>query len=279
MKPTLAITLILFFILSACAPEPAAPAEPVPNIEPPKPTFPPQPTNTPEPTQTSIPPTETLEPTPTNPPPTQTPLPEGILFRDDFEGYLQPGWSWMNEDPERWELVEFDNGGWLQITGDKPGGFNEQKNTLMRPLPEGDFVITAHVVADPRQNFHQANIFIFEDANNYIRMNFGFCQPCELESGGYGYFMETIIDNNPFGDLYKVSRSSEDRDVYLRLVNQGGQITGYYATEFGNWQKIGLFGNYFDFVSVGLGATNSVLPEMNVEDIVALFDYFEISQP
>ncbi|MFN2303876.1 MAG: hypothetical protein ACK2TV_09105, partial [Anaerolineales bacterium] len=56
-------------------------------------------------------------------------------------------------------------------------------------------------------------------------------------------------------------------------------ITGYYAIEPDKWQEIGSFGNYFDFVSVGLGATDSVPPDFEVQDIEALFDYFEISEP
>jgi len=148
----------------------------------------------------------------------------------------------------------------------------------MRDLPEGDFVIMTHVLAYPHQNHHQANIFIFENAQIYIRLNFGFCDHCGMETG-FGYFMETVIDNNPFGDFYSLPRNSEDNDVYLRLVNQGGTITGYYATEFGEWQRLGAFGNYFDFVSVGLGATNSVPPGWEVDDIEALFDYFEIALP
>ena len=139
-------------------------------------------------------------------------------------------------------------------------------------------MLTAHIMADPRQNFHQANIFIFENETNFIRLNFGFCDKCGLPTG-YGYFMETIIDNNPFSDVYAKSRLPEDKDVFLRLINQNGSITGYYATEFGNWQKIGAFGNFFNFVSVGLGATNSVPETWEVEDIVALFDYFEIALP
>jgi hypothetical protein len=219
-------------------------------------------------------PTATLEPTDI---PEPTPLPEGVLFRDDFEGYLQPGWDWINENPEKWSFIEFNNSYWLQIIGDKPGGLAEQNNTLMRPLPDGDFILTAHVLADPRQNHHQANIFIFEDESNFIRLNFGFCDHCGLPEGGHGYFMETVIENNPFGDFYAIPRDPESTDVYLRLINSGGSITGYYATEYGDWQRIGAFGNYFDFVSVGLGATNSVPENWEVEDIEALFEYFEIS--
>lgn len=270
MRKTVVILVLSALFLAGCAQasqEP--PTEALINTTAP-------PTDTPEPTATLIPPTKTPEPTPIPPTPTVTALPEGVLFRDDFEGSFQSGWEWINEKPEKWAFVEFGDSQWLQIIGDKPGSFDQQRNTLMRELPEGDFIITAHVVADPRQNHHQANIFIFEDPENYIRMNFGYCNHCGLPDG-YGYFMETIIENNPFGNYYAVPRSAEDRDVYLRLVHQGGSITGYYATEFGDWQRIGAFGNYFDFVKVGLGATNAVPPEWEVDDIEALFDYFEIS--
>ena len=234
-----------------------------------------------EATATEEAPTETLAPTPTQIPPTPTPtaLPEGIFFRDDFEGYLQPDWEWMNEVPENLSFVEFNESEWLLILGDNPGSLEEQKNTLMVQLPDGDFIITAHIIADPRQNFHQANIFIAEDLQNYIRLVFGFCETCLPESTGHGYFMETIIDENPSGDLITVPRNPEDQDIYLRLVNSSGMITGYYAVEFGNWQEIGSIENTFEFVDAGLGATNSVPDDQDVQNIEALFDYFEISEP
>jgi beta-xylosidase len=281
----LAIVIILV-LLFGCSPaaesppdvEPGEPQEEVPIAQPPEPTpTQVQPTDTPEPTAPPEP-TATLEPTL---PPTSTPLPEGVIFRDDFEGYFQPGWSWINENPEKWAFVDFGNAKWLRIVGENKGGFGEERtNILSRSLPEGNFMITAHILANPRTNFQQANIFIYENPQNFIVMNFGFCDLCEnVSETGHGYFMETFIENNPFDDVYAVPRGPEDTDVYLRLVNQGGSITGYYATEFGNWQRIGAFGNYFEFVSVGLGATNCALPEWQGEPIEALFDYFEIALP
>ncbi len=219
-------------------------------------------------------PTPTLEPTPV---PSPTPLPEGTLFRDDFEGSLQPGWTWLNEDPERWSYT---GDGWLQIIGSNPSFFQEGDqiglvNFLTRDLPEGEFMITAHIKADPNEDFQQATIFIYQDRSNYIALNTGFCSMCP--TGGAGFYMETFIDNNPFGNAYHIPRDPEDKDVYLRLVNEGGSITGYYATSPGEWQRAGAFGDYFDFNLVGLSATNSRPWEGN--DIIALFDYFEISIP
>lgn len=267
MKTTwiLRLTVLFSVALSACgsAPAPQDTQTSIPTSEPPPPSSTPKPATSPQP------------PTRTPMPPTATPLPEGVLFRDDFEGSFQPEWEWINENPDKWSFVDFGGAGWLQIVGDKPGGFAEQSNTLMRPLPEGEFEIRTHAIADPRQNHHQANIFIFQDESNYIRLNFGFCDHCGL-SQGYGYFMETVIENNPFGDFYAVERDPEETDVYLRLVNLGGSITGYHSLDNESWDRIGAFGNYFDFRSVGLGATNSVPPDWEVEDIEALFEYFEI---
>ncbi len=223
--------------------------------------IPPQPTPTPESTAT----------------PTPTPLPEGVLFRDDFEGYLQPGWVWVNEELDRWR---FTSDGWLEIIGANIAFYHEgglgMTNFLTRELPEGEFMITAHINANPKENFQQAAIYIYQDQDNYIALNTGFCDICP--PGGPGFFMETFIDNNPGADAYPVKRDPDATDVFLRLVNKGGSLIGYYATTEGEWQRVGAFGNFFEFKLVGLGTTNSK-PGGVEEDIVSRFDYFEISLP
>jgi hypothetical protein len=222
---------------------------------------PPQPTPTPEPTAT----------------PDPTPLPEGMLFRDDFNGYLQTGWTWVNEESDLWTLTL---DGWLEITGGNPAFYHEGDigmiNFLTRELPEGEFMITAHINSNPIENFQQAAIYIYQDQDNYIALNTGFCDICS--TGGPGFYMETFIDNNPGSDTYPIPRDPEATDVYLRLVNEGGSVIGYYATTEGDWQRVGAFGNFFDFKLVGLGTTNSK-PGGVEENIVSKFDYFEISLP
>ena len=96
---------------------------------------------------------------------------------------------------------------------------------------------------------------------------------------GLQWFSIFIIENNPFGDVIRVQREPDHTDVYLRLVNQGGSITSYYSLDGEEYIKIGAFGNYFDFNSVGLGVTNSAGEDMSTEDIIALFDFFEVSVP
>ncbi len=115
------------------------------------------PTDTAAPTNTALP-TETQRST-------TTPLPAGVLFRDDFEGELQPGWEWENENPDKWT---FTDDGWLRIVGESDNLLreNQQNNLLWYPLPAGDFVITVHLKTKPFENFHQAAIYVYQDPEN-----------------------------------------------------------------------------------------------------------------
>jgi beta-xylosidase len=223
------------------------------------------------PTSTPLPPTNTS-------PPEQTATialtatPESQIFRDDFNGSLQPGWTWELEDSEKWSFVEIDGNGWLQIVGN-PG----RSNFLTRDVPAGDFVISAHIKADPYLNFHQANIFIFQDMENYVLVNTGYCDKCQV--GGYGYFMETVASGGDEFHHYETPRPADATDVYLKIEVVDDIISGYYATVPGEWTRIGRFGNFYTLNTIGLGATNSSPPSGTLEDIIAQFDYFEVTLP
>ncbi len=218
------------------------------------------------PTNTSVP-TNTALPTQT-PKPTNTPLPAGVLFRDDFNGELQPGWQWQNENSAKWS---FTKDGWLQIVGEHDALLqeNQQSNLLWYSLPEGDFVITVHLKTKPFENFQQAAIFIYEDPQNYVTINRGYCAPCS--TGGNGFYMDYKI-GGATGDY---SAATDAEDVYLRLESKGDIISGYYATAPDQWTRVGRFGNFFQFKKVGIGVSNVRSPD----DVVGQFDYFEISQP
>ncbi|MEA3420932.1 MAG: hypothetical protein U9Q97_04545 [Acidobacteriota bacterium] len=226
------------------------------------------PTATSEPTATEVPPTNTPEPTSTLEPPTLTPLPEGILFRDDFEGSLQPGWEWENENSNKWAITD---DGWLQIIGEHDDLLmtNHQNNLLWYQLPEGDFVITVHLKTKPFENFQQATIYIYENPDNFIAINRGYCDVCP--TGGGGFYMEYKIS----GDANAYQKATNAEDVYLRLESKDSILSGYYATEPDQWERLGRFGNYFQFQKVGIGVTNARAEN----DVVGLFDFFEISVP
>jgi len=261
MKLIKLVGLILCFsILSACqsvgqsvATEGDLPTS-VPSTTTPIPTFTPFPTNTSAPSET-----------PTN---TNTPMPEGVFFRDDFNEKLQPGWEWENENPSNWTIT---NDGWLQITGEQDSLLidNHQSNLLWYSLPAGDFAITVHLKENPFINFQQAAIYIYEDPQNYVAINRGYCDVCA--TGGGGFYMEYKI-NGVWG-AYTAATYAED--VYLKLESADNEISGFYATEPDKWVRIGRFGNYFQFKKVGIGVSNVG----SAKDVVGLFDYFEIAKP
>lgn len=250
---------VLILMLAACG----TPGTELPISEP---TEPQQPAV--QPTETALP-TPTLEPTATIAP---TSTPEGLLFHDDLNGSLQPGWTWDAEDPAKWSFVDINGKQWLQIVGN-----SGRSNVLTRDIPSGDFAIVAHIKADPRLNFHQANIFIFQDTANYVVVNTGYCQPCPV--GGYGYFMETIVTGGDALNHYEAPRAADDTDVYLKIDVVNNVISGYFSTTPGEWTRIGRFGNFYELKSIGLSATNSSPPSGTPEDIVAQFDYFEVTLP
>lgn len=261
MRPKLIplILILLFLVSCQSAPPESDVVVEAPAVDPP-------------PADTEVPPTDAPtdipQPTETLPPPTNTPLPEGVIFRDDFEGELQPDWEWENEDIFKWALTD---DGWLEIEGqaDSLLGDGTQKNLLWRNLPKGDFVISAHLIANPSENFHQATIYIYENPENYIAINRGFCDICE--TGGGGFYMEYKIDQ-AWG-AYQMATDAEN--VYLRLESKDKTLSGYYATEEGQWERLGRFGDYFEFSKVGIGVTN-----VQAESVVTgYFDYFEISLP
>jgi pyrimidine-specific ribonucleoside hydrolase len=202
---------------------------------------------------------------------TASPTPQDLLFYDGFDGMLQAGWTWENENPNRWS---FTPDGWLQILGEDNSllGGQEQSNLLWRDLPEGDFVITVHLLAVPVADFQQATIYIYEDLDNYIAINRGFCSPCL--PGGNGIFMEYKIS----GAWGAYSVAMPDTELFLRLESEANTISGYYATIPDEWQRLGRFGNYFTFKRVGLGVSNCDDGGENA-DLAGLFDYFEITRP
>jgi len=193
------------------------------------------------------------------------------VFRDDFDGNLQPGWTWQNEVPSRWTITQ---DGWLQIIGEDASLLGEgmQSNLLWHELPEGDFEITVHLKANPTDNFQQATIYIYEDGENYIAINRGYCGPCATQ--GNGIYMEYKIN----GQLGAYNLATKETDLFLRLESKGNVVSGYYAFAPDKWVRLGRFGNYFAFKKVGLGVSNVDIQGINA-DLIGLFDYFEIRRP
>lgn len=260
-------------LLPGCAQAPSNPATPPADAEPAEPTEgPPEPTAPPTEVPTAAPP-----PTP-EPTPTETPW----IFRDDFDGELAEGWRWVNEIPAR---VSFTDYGWLEITADNPGIFNEEgeevtlSNLLVRDIPEGDFAATVHLEAAPSRNFQQATLYLIAEIGNYVAVNTGFCEFCIPETGGHGFYVEAFDEGNSVTPQpVFIPRDPAVTDVYLRLAYRPaeGSVAAYYASAPDEWQEATTVTGVPAFTAVGLGAAN-IPAGGSGEDLVARFDYFELS--
>jgi hypothetical protein len=125
----------------------------------------------------------------------------------------------------------------------------------------------------PLVNFQQATIYLYEDPENFVALNRGYCDVC-LE-GGNAYFFEFKIG----GTIGTYNNPTDATDVYLRLTSEEGVISGYYAEDPGQWERIGRYGgSYFEFKRVGIGVTNAD-PFGADGDLVGQFDFFEITKP
>lgn len=222
------------------------------------------PSATPEPTATEVLPTATatIEPSPT---------PEGQIFRDDFSGSLSPEWSVKDELKDKWVITD---DGFLQIIGENNLLITSgnQNNLFCVALPEGDFAASTYLSTSLNSNFQQAALYIYEDADNFVTINRGYCDLGGCETGGNGFYMDYKV-NGVWGG-YRVATSSDS--VGLKLERVETVLAGYYSTVPGEWQRLGRFGDLFTLKEVCLGAGNGA--DVN-SDIVAQFDYFEISKP
>src|SRR3990172_4815617 len=122
--------------------------------------------------------------------------PSPLLWRDEFKGALQPGWTWINENPREWSLEA--NPGFLTIwTSPYPTG---GQNLLIRPAPMGDFTIQTRLLFQAFENFEFAGLVLWQDEENFLQFGRAFCDLEDICVGSGIYFDSiqggTSIDSN-----------------------------------------------------------------------------------
>jgi beta-xylosidase len=267
------VSLTCSFLLAACGgiPTPDTEATPQATAAAIQPT---QPTDTPMPTDTSTPdPTVTPESTdtPVPIPPTATPVVETPgLFRDDFDGVLAAGWSWIREDPTHWNQT--DAPGALRIVL-QPGGIGSiagslANNLLLRQAPDGDFEIATLVRFTPTSDFQYAGLLIYQDDANGLQLGRAFCSAPGGCAGNGIYFDRTR--HGEFGENYATATANQS-EAHLRLRREGATYTGIYSEDGANWIVIGQHTADLTSLRVGLIAAQAYEAETTAD-----FDYFTI---
>ena len=236
------------------------------NFVPPRPTAPTEqiilqplatPTVIPSPTLTPIPPT--ASPQPTLEPP---------LFREDFDGVLDPEWSWVREDPLNWSLLNQPGSIQINVTGGYVAAHNNS-NLLLRFAPEGNFQIETEITFRPLRDFQFAGLIIYQDDSNFIQAGRAHCDSVECVGTGLymDHYSKGIVVKPNFGQVY---RSIDP--LLLRLTRQGKTYTFEASTDGHVWFLIGSHTSDLEPLQVGL-----VTGQHRRGDILpASFEYFEI---
>ncbi len=211
----------------------------------------------PTPTSTEIPPTASPEPT-TDP----------DFFRDDFNGVLDPQWSWIREDPQNWSLTAIP--GSLQIN--VGGGYvvaGTNSNLLLRPAPAGDFQIETQISFNPDNNFQFAGLIIYESASNFIQAGRGYCKSYDCAGRGLymNYYKNGVFVTPDFGQTYK-----DANPLLLRLSHSGNNYTFEGSMDGKVWFIIGSQTSDIKPLQIGLVAGQRVKGDA----LPAAFDYFEV---
>jgi len=197
----------------------------------------------------------------------QTPL----IFRDEFDGSLDPGWSWTNEAPAAWSLTA--TPGWLRIALSQ-GGFltTTPSNVLLRPAPPGDFDLTTTLRASPSRNFEFAGLIVTFADGRVLQFGRAYCDVPGVCTGG-GYYFDNLKGGATTGSNFALPGFAGSQYV-LRLEKRGTTYTAYYLTVDGQPVAAGSHTVAGDPQSVGLLAAQAPAPGP-----VAEFDFFEIKAP
>jgi hypothetical protein len=195
---------------------------------------------------------------------------DALPFRDDFDGALAPGWTWLREDPSAWSLTAVP--GWLRI-GLSTEGFlsGAPTNVLLRPAPQGDFDLRTRLQVAPTQDFEFAGLIVAFDDDSVLQFGHGYCDlgPCV----GEGYYFDNLQDGAVVGANFGTPSDGPGKDG-LRLVRQGNTYIGYYLADDATWIEVGRHVVDRPPLSVGLTADQAPSPGPTAE-----FDTFEITAP
>ena len=210
---------------------------------------------------------------PINPPAEAISTPKLNTWTDDFNEALAPGWSWVDEDSTHWSLSAAPGALRIITQGQSLYNADKPKNLLLRDALAGDFEIMTKVTFDPQRDFQQAAILIYQDEDNFVLLNRGFCgvEGCP----GGGVFMENEMNGETLFDNPGPRAAVSLQMTWLRLQKAGTTYTGFYSADGQRWTELGRVENPLQPTKVGLTANNSNA-DPSVPQIPADYDSFTI---
>lgn len=193
------------------------------------------------------------------------------LFTDNFDGTsLNTKWYWSNE-PDVWDLGQSKNG-WLSITGNLNSNLwcSDETSRLYQIVEDDiDFDISTKLYCEWGNNNSDIAGFIvkFPSVDNWINIKFWMHQ----DGTGRLEFQKKCTDVISPVPGYLASGGSEE--LFLRLVKEGNEFTGYYKSlSDDEWKMIGSIEG-FDSLPMQIGFFGSV--DSGVGNLLIQFDFFQ----
>lgn len=192
-----------------------------------------------------------------------------LLFNDNFDSAMQPGWEWQNEKNENWSLLTVP--GSLQINAE--GGFvnlNNISNLLLRPAPQGNFQVETTLLFHPRGSNQFAGLILYESDKNFIQAGYSYCTPV-YGCVGSGLYMD--VYQNGALQLPRNPMKFENDKISLRLIRQENTISFLVSEDGAVWFRANTYTSNLDVTKIG------IVTGQNTNDAVvpAIFEYFQVT--
>jgi regulation of enolase protein 1 (concanavalin A-like superfamily) len=161
---------------------------------------------------------------------------ERVLFAENFAGKLEPGWSWVREDPGAWRIEAN-----ALLIRTAAGGLakqdNNNRNLLVRAAPvqgakDTGVAAEVRVEMEPVSPYEHAGLLYYGDDDNYVMLN------RELVAGRPIVQLVYEIEGKPKWSF--AEKPWPEKAVWLRLEVLDGKARGLVrASETDAWQLLG----------------------------------------
>jgi regulation of enolase protein 1 (concanavalin A-like superfamily) len=156
-----------------------------------------------------------------------------VVFEDNFNGKLGPGWLWVRENPAAWRATE--RGLEVRVEpGNLWGEANNAKNVLLRKVPDPTqtpLEISVKVENRPTEQYEQVNLVWYYSDSHMVKIG------QEIVNGKL-----TVVMGREENDSTRTIAiiPLDSHTVWLRLRVQGNRIHGGCRTsEANHWTVAG----------------------------------------
>ncbi len=206
-----------------------------------------------------------------------------VALRDEFDGGLADGWTWINEDPARYSFSS--RPGYLRILSQRGGLGTETgaKNFLVREVT-GDFIIETRVEFNPTVAAQSAGIVVYVNDQTGVALGLSRVSGDRGVFRGIGYLSSegTPETNQTTGAFYDEDNAENPNLVHLRLLRDGSNFVSAFSPDGVDWAELTTFVNEAvpETVQIGLGVSNGDFDGCGADcdtTTPADFDFLQIS--